>query len=57
MDKENLERYKRIAEMIDDKIVEAEDCEEYEIEEINKEYLKGYINGLDMAKTILKEMW
>lgn len=54
MDKENLERYKRIEEMIDDKIVEAEDCEE---ENITEEYIKGYISGLEMAKTILKEMW
>lgn len=50
MDKENLERYKRIEEMIDDKIVEAENCEDENITE-------EYISGLEMAKTILKEMW
>ena len=49
-----IERYKRIEEMIDDKIVEAENCEE---ENITEEYLKGYISGLEMAKTILKEIW
>ena len=43
-----IERYKRIEEMIDDKIVEAENCEE---ENITEEYLKGYISGLEMAKT------
>lgn len=44
---------KEIFEMLEDKINEARNCEDEEISEI---YLKGYINGLEMAKIIIQEM-
>lgn len=42
----------KIIELLKDKINEAENCEEIEI---TSEYLKGYINGLKMAITIIEE--
>lgn len=38
--------------LIEDKIIEAENCED---EDIIEEYLKGYKNGLEMAKIIVIE--
>lgn len=42
----------KLIELIEDKINEAENCDDIEITE---EFLKGYISGLEMAKTIVKE--
>ena len=39
----------KIIELLEDKIVEAENCEE---ENITEEYLKGYISGLEIAKLL-----
>lgn len=38
--------------LIEDKIREAENCED---EDITEEYLKGYKNGLEIAKIIVVE--
>lgn len=40
--------------LLDDKIIEVENCDDIEITE---EYLKGYINGLNMARDIIEEEW
>ena len=42
-----------LLEKIEDKIIEAENCEDIEITE---EYLKGYISGLEMAKLLIEEV-
>lgn len=49
MNKENIEK---LVELIEDKINEAENCDDIEITE---EYLKGYIIGLEIAKIIVEE--
>lgn len=43
---------KEVIKLIQDKIREAEQCEDSEISE---EYLTGYINGLKMALTCIEE--
>ena len=43
----------KVVEMIEDKIREAENYEELEYSE---DYIKGYISGLEHAKTIAKEI-
>jgi hypothetical protein len=40
-------------ELLDEKIREAEQCEDLDVSE---EYLTGYINGLNMAKQIHREI-
>lgn len=50
----NEENIKKLTELIEDKINEAENYEDEDIE-ITEEFLKGYINGLEMAKTIVEE--
>ena len=53
MNKENIEK---LVELIEDKINEAENCEDVEVHGfITEEYLIGYIEGLKMAKTIVEE--
>lgn len=42
----------KLIELIEDKINEAENCEE---EDITEEFIKGYTNGLKMAIDIIKE--
>ena len=42
----------KLIELLEDKINEAENEEDLEYTE---EFLKGYKNGLEMAKTIIKE--
>ena len=37
---------------IEDKIIESENCEDVDI---SQDYLNGYINGLKMAITLIKE--
>lgn len=46
-------RNDKVVEMIEDKIREAENYEEFEYSE---DYIKGYISGLKHAKTIAKEI-
>lgn len=46
------ENIKKLIELIEDKINEAENCDDIEI---TKEFIKGYIDGLEMAKTIVEE--
>ena len=50
--KEQPKRIEKLIELIEDKINEAENCDDIEITD---EFLKGYINGLEMAKTIVEE--
>lgn len=44
----------KLIELIEDKIREADNCEDTEISE---EYLKGYMSGLKMAQDIIKEQF
>lgn len=41
-----------IIEMLDDKIIEAENCEE----DISENFKRGYIKGIGMAKIIIEEL-
>ena len=42
----------KLIELLENKINEAENCEEADIKQL---YLSGYINGLNMAITIINE--
>ena len=48
-----VDKFAEILELIEDKLNEVENCDD---EDITEEYLNGYKNGLDMAKTIVNEL-
>lgn len=43
---------KKVIDIINDKIIEAENCEDIDI---SQDYINGYINGLKMTLQIIKE--
>lgn len=51
MEKENLKEY---YDLLEDKIIEAEN---YDLEELTEEWLDGYIQGIEHAKEIFKEIF